>query len=132
MATLITMPACRTATWGCNYYLPLSTYYLLGARGPGWRRARAEPHAAPHAGRHVRVARAQGALPLPPTLTLTLTLALTLTPTLTPTPTLTLTLTQAHRLYVFSDAALLAAPRRASMATAPRALAIGVTALLDR
>ena len=78
----------------------------------------------------MRVARAQGALPVP----LTLTLTLTLTPTPTPTLTLILTLTptKAHRLYVFSDAALLAAPRRASMATAPRALAIGVTALLDR
>jgi hypothetical protein len=39
---------------------------------------------------------------------------------------------KAHRLYIFSDAALLASPRRTSIATAPRALAIGVSALLDR
>lgn len=42
---------------------------------------------------------------------------------------------KAHRLYIFSDAALLAAPRRAPtvFATAPRALALlGVSVLLDR
>ena len=37
-----------------------------------------------------------------------------------------------HRLYIFSDKALLAAPRRASIATAPRGLISGVSALLGR
>ena len=37
-----------------------------------------------------------------------------------------------HCLYIFSDKALLAAPRRASIATAPRALTSCVSALLGR